>query len=121
MATRLDDWIARIRDRDSSTFEDAYWGERPSGPEVIPRLLAEMWQSRDGYTRGKFLELLGEMGDASVVPEIIAELSHSEPDARLWAVLALEQIGEPEAIAAAKQHRETHPEDFKPYQGQSPK
>lgn len=108
----LDEWIARIRDRDSTTFEDAYWDERPTGPDVVPRLVAELHNSADGYTRGKFAELLGEMGDASVVPVLVAELSHPEPGARLWAVLALEQLGVPEGVEAAKRHRDSHPEDF---------
>jgi HEAT repeat protein len=108
----LDPWIARIRDRNSMTFEDAYWGERPTGPDVVPRLIAELHLSNDGYTRGKFAELLGESGDISVVPMLIAELSHSEPAARLWAVLALEQLGMPEGVEAAKHYRNAHPEDF---------
>ena len=70
----LDSWIDRIRDRDPTTFEDAYWGERPADLEVVPRLIAELHRSSDSYTRGKFAELLGEMGDASVVPVLVAEL-----------------------------------------------
>lgn len=104
----LEEWIERIRNRDAATFEDAYWGERPAGPDVIPRLIAELHRSPDGYTRGKFAELLGEMGDASVVPVLIAELEHSELDARQWAMLALEQLGEPEGVAAAARYRELH-------------
>jgi len=112
MPSELNDWIARIRSRDAATFEDAYEEERPTGPEVVPRLLAEMWNSPDGYTRGKFLELLGEMGADSVIPHLIAELAHPAPDARRWAVLALEQLGSVAAVAAARRHREEHPEDF---------
>ena len=106
----LDDWIARIRDPDAMTYEDAYWGVRPAGPDVIPRLLRELQRSEDGYTRGKFVELLGEMGDASVVPDLIAELSHPDPNVRAWAVTSLEQLGAPEGIAAAQRYREAYPE-----------
>ena len=108
----LDDWIARIRDRDAMTYENAYWGVRPAGPGVVLRLVSELLSSPDGFTRGKFAELLGEMGDVSVVPILIAELSHSEPAARQWAVLALKEIKAPEGIQAAKHHRDSHPEDF---------
>jgi HEAT repeat protein len=94
------------------TFENAYWGERPTGPDVVPRLIAELHRSPDGYTRGKFAELLGEMGDASVVPVLIAELDHPEPGPRRWAMLALEQIAVPESVAAAARHRAQHPEEF---------
>jgi hypothetical protein len=58
----LDDWIARIRDHDAMTFEDAYDGPRPFGEAVVPRLVQELHRSPDGYTRGKFADLLGEMG-----------------------------------------------------------
>jgi hypothetical protein len=111
MVVNLDDWIARIRDRDAVTFEDAYWGERPAGPDVVPRLLFEMRQCADGFTRGKFLELLGEMGNVSIVPELIAELTRPEVEARRWAVLALEQLGVPEGVKAARQYRLAHPEE----------
>ena len=107
----LDDWIARIRDRDALTFEDAYEGPRPVGARVITRLVQELHRSPDGYTRGKFAELLGEMGDPAVVPVLVAELVHSEKDARRWAVLALEQLADPTGLAAAAAYRAAHPED----------
>jgi HEAT repeat protein len=94
------------------TYEDAYEGSRPSGPEVIARLIEELHRSDDSYTRGKFAELLGEMGDESVVPVLVAELDHSERDARIWAVLALEQLGAVNGLEAAKQYRAAHPDEF---------
>lgn len=89
-------------------FEDTYHGERPSGSEVIPRLIAEMRSAADLYTRGKFAELLGEMGDASVVPYLIEELSCS--DTRLWAVFALHKLGDAAGVRAAAACRIQHPE-----------
>ncbi len=94
------------------TFEHAYWGERPIGPDVVARLIAELHRSLDGSTRGKFAELLGEMGDASVVPVLVAELDHPEPVVRQWAVLALEQLEMPEGIRDAARHRALHAEEF---------
>ena len=67
MMTRLDAWIKRIRSTDPMTFEDAYFGDRPQGPEVLDRLIRELRAAADGYTRGKFCELLGEMGDTSTI------------------------------------------------------
>lgn len=93
------------------TYEEAYHGERPIGPDVLPRLIAELHASPDGFTRSKFIELLGEMGDASVVPMLIEELNHPEHVARQWAVIALEQLGIPEGVAAATRHRAIYPED----------
>lgn len=108
----LDDWIARIRDRDALTFDDAYWGPRPVGDAVVPRLIKELRLATDGHTPGKSVELPGEMGDVSAVPVLIAELEHSENDIRTWAVLALEPLGAPEGVAAAERHRAAHPADF---------
>ena len=108
----LDDWIARIRSRDAMTFEDAYEGPRPNGPAVVPALVRELHAATDSYTRGKFAELLGEMGDASVVPVLVAELVHPEKEARTWAVLALEQHGAADGLDAARRYRAQHPEDF---------
>ena len=108
----LEDWIARIRSRDAITYEDAYHGERPAEPGLLARLVAEMHAAPDGFTRGKFAELLGEMGNASVVPHLIAELSHPEPDTQLWAALALETLGDPVGVRAAQAYRAAHPEAF---------
>jgi HEAT repeat protein len=108
----LEEWIARIRSRDAMTFEDAYEGPRPTGPGVLAMLVKELHAAADGYTRGKFAELLGEMGDASVVAVLIAELAHPEKDARTWAVLALEQLGIPDGLNAAQRYRAEHPGDF---------
>ncbi len=108
----LERWIQRIRSPDPATFEDAYWGDRPEGPDVVPRLLAEMQAAPDVYTRGKFAELLGEMGNASVLPHLLAELSQPDAEMRRWAALALEQLDLPEATEAAAAYREAHPEQF---------
>ena len=68
-----DDWIARIRSRDALTYEDAYEETRPAGPGVVARLIEELHRSDDGYTRGKFAELLGEMGNESVIPVLVID------------------------------------------------
>lgn len=94
------------------TFEDAYEAPRPAGPDVVPRLVAEMHAARDGYTRGKFIELLGESGDASVVPELIAELEHPDQTVRNWAVTALDMIGGETALQATTRYKAGHAEEF---------
>jgi HEAT repeat protein len=108
----LDDWIAQIRSHDHMTYEHAFWGERPNGPEVISRLVAEMQNSADADTRGKFIELLGEMGDASVIAVLMQELFHNEIGIRQWTVWTLEELGFPEGLSAAKTCRETYPDEF---------
>ena len=90
---QLDDWIRDIKNRDAMVFRDTNEGPRPNGPDVVPRLILEMQAAKDGYTRGKFIELLGEMGDPSVVLLLIAELRHPERAVRDCAVAALQLIG----------------------------
>lgn len=102
--TSLDKWIGRIRSEDPMTFEDAYFGVRPCGPDVIPRLIAELHKSTDAYARGKFCELLGEIGDESAVPVLIGELSHPDATVRDWASGALEELRSPEKQAAKQLH-----------------
>ena len=91
MMTRLDAWIKRIRSTDPMTFEDAYFGDRPQGPEVLDRLIRELHASADGYTRGKFCELLGEMGDTSTIAVLAPELNHPDERVRLSLVSAHER------------------------------
>src|SRR4051812_41701527 len=108
---QLDDWIRDIKNRDATIFEDTYEGPRPVGPDVIPRLVSEMHAAQDGYTRGKFIELLGEMGDATVVPQLIAELNHPEQSVRDWALAALGLIGGAAATEAIAQYDASQPRD----------
>lgn len=100
----IDDWVSRIRSLDPMTFENAYFGSRPTGPDVVPRLVAELHSSIDSYTRGKFCELLGEMGDASVLPVLERELDHEDENIRIWAAQAIEEIQSPKNRAAKLQH-----------------
>lgn len=92
MTNELDAWIERIRSTDPMTFEDAYYDERPKGPGVIDRVIFELHAAVDGYTRGKFCELLGEMGDASNIPVLTAELNHPDGRVREWARLAIDAV-----------------------------
>jgi HEAT repeat protein len=100
----LDAWIAAIRSDNPMTFEDAYFGPRPEGAQVVPRLVVELRGSADSYTRGKFCELLGEMGGESVVPVLLEELEHSDENVREWARLALEELQSEDAHAEKRKH-----------------
>jgi HEAT repeat protein len=100
----LDTWIAAIRSDDPMTFEDAYFGPRPEGAQVVTRLVVELRASADSYARGKFCELLGEMGDQSVVPVLLGELEHSDENVREWARRALEELQSEDARAEKRKH-----------------
>jgi len=108
----LDMWIHGIKSREPLIFEAAFHGPRPTGPEVVPRLLAEMQRATDTYTRGKLIELLGGIGATDAVPKLVGELSHSDQDVRQWAVTALRTIGGDVAIRAVEQYEREHHEEF---------
>ena len=109
---QLDDWIRDIKNRDGIVFDDANEGPRPNGPDVVPRLILEMHAAKDGYTRGKFIELLGEIGDPSVVPLLIAELGHPERAVRDSAVAALQLIGGDAVNGAITRYESSQPRDL---------
>lgn len=104
MSSAIDEWILRIRSTDPMTFEDAYFGVRPEGIDITARLISELHASTDAYTRGKFCELLGEMGNKSAIPALTAELEHPEQVVRDWAALALDELRSAEARATKAEH-----------------
>ena len=89
---QLEEWIRQILDRDTATFENAYWGPRPDPAIAVPLLLQLLQTTHDAYSRGKILELLGESGDHSVVPAISSDLTHPDQQVRKWAKLALSAL-----------------------------
>ena len=78
--------------RDSSTYEDAYWGARPPIKETLPEIVKLLKTVHDPYSRGKLVELLGECEDKSVLPLLKEELSHHEKDIREWAEASIESL-----------------------------
>jgi hypothetical protein len=112
MAPDLETWISEIKSRNAVIFEKAYHGERPSGAAVVPRLLAEMRATPDAFTRGKFIELLAEMADASIVPDLLPELAHPHQDVRQWAVTSLRALGGEVADRAVAEYEREHPNEF---------
>ncbi|MEN9361896.1 MAG: hypothetical protein RL095_3431 [Verrucomicrobiota bacterium] len=108
---KFDEWICRIRSSNAGIYEDAYWSDRPQGPDVVPRLIAELGEAPDGYTRGKLLELLGEMGDPSVIPILAQELDHMDTQVRQWAICALTQLALPESLTLVQAYKKAHPDE----------
>ncbi len=108
----VDALITSIRSRDALEYEGAHLVLAPRAREVVPRLLEELQRSSDAYTRGKFVELLGESRDPSTVPDLIRELSHSDQNVRQWAVTALRMVATKEALDAADAYEAAHPAEF---------
>ncbi len=114
MSTALDQWIARIKSRDPLVYEDAFHDQWPDDPALIERLVTEMHAAEDAYTRGKFIELLGETGHEGVIDHLVRELGDPRGDVRQWAVKALAAIGGPDVGELLARHRLAHPEDLDP-------
>jgi hypothetical protein len=90
-------WLENILSKDAAAFEDAYWGDRPSSHDAMPRILEALKAEQDPYTRGKLIELLGESGDMSVLPMLEKELSSPDQSLRDWADAGIQALrrGEP--------------------------
>ena len=90
----INQWISDITNTDAMTFEDAYWGTRPSAAGAVPELIKLLNVHDDSYTLGKLIELLGECGDKSVIPILENELQNLDEGIRSWAraaIIALER------------------------------
>ena len=66
----IDEWLNNILSLDSTTFENAYWTDRPPVEEVIPKIIQALDIIFDTFSRCKLIELLGECGDLSVLPRL---------------------------------------------------
>ena len=85
-------WLADILSSDPMTFEDAYWGVRPSAVDVVPELVKLLDLHKDSYTRGKIIELLGESGDTSILAILEIELQNPDEGIMNWAKGAIEAL-----------------------------
>ena len=99
MATTVsvDEWLKAILSPDPTTFEDAYWNDRPPISEALPRMIDALNVFKDSYARGKLLELLGESGELKVIPILEAELNGPDQATREWAENALSALKRGEA------------------------
>jgi len=89
---QLDTWLEQILVIDPMRFENAYQGMRPNPAMPVLRLLVLLHSTQDPFGRGKFLELLGEPGDRSIIPVISAEQDHPDQHVREGARYALSAL-----------------------------
>jgi HEAT repeat protein len=108
----FDECVTRIRSRDPLTFEVGSAELLPRVRGFVPQLLDELARTPDAYTRGKFIELLGNTQSRAAIPALGRELAHPDLNVRQWAVTALLQICQPEADALIDDYRLRHPEEF---------
>ena len=87
-----DSWLAAIMSRDAMTFEEAYFGNRPAPSIMGPKIIAKLSETRDSYTRGKLIELLGECGDSSVIKILESELNNPDPAMQEWAKISIDSL-----------------------------
>ena len=99
--------IEWLRSEDALTFEDGYHALLPRVREFRNELIRLLQAELEPRMRARFVELLGETEDASLVEILRAELEAGEPEVVRWALTALERIGHRQI---ADEYRRTHPE-----------
>ena len=88
----VDEWLSDILSQDATTFEDAYWNNRPPVDEAIPKIIQALDVYLDTHSRGKLIELLGECGNLSILPIIEKELLSTDEVIRKWAKGSIESL-----------------------------
>lgn len=99
LARRKHAWRA-ARTPEKLTLEEA----RAHMPDIVPALAERLSKAPDG-PQGNFLaQLLGNLGEASVAPELLAALESKRYANRRVAAIALGKLGVLEALPALAQH-----------------
>ena len=99
--------IEWLRSKDALTFEGGYHALLPRVREFRDELVQLLQVEEDPRMRGRFVELLGETEDASLVGILRAELEAGTPEVVQWTLTALERIGHQQF---AEEYRQLHPE-----------
>ena len=108
----FDEAMKLIRSRDAMSFENGYWWLMPQAPHYVEQLVQAMQTEEEPGMRARFVELLGDTHDSTVIPVLQSELRHPSREVREWAVLALEELGIPEAASLALAYKTAHPEEW---------
>jgi len=96
-----------LRSKDALTFEDGYHALLPRVHEFRDDLIRLLQVEPEAKIRARFIELLGETEDSSLVDVLAAQLHAGEPEVIQWALTALERIGHK---SLADEYRREHPE-----------
>ena len=99
--------IEWLRSEDALTFEDGYHALLPQVRQYRDALVRLLQAEPQPSMRTRFVELLGETEDPSLVDVLRAELEAEEPEVVPWVLTALERIGHQRI---ADEYRRTHPE-----------
>jgi HEAT repeat protein len=108
----IDDIINMIKSRDAVTYENGYELIQPIVHLHVPQLIQLLSESNDGYTRGKFIELLGEAKDKKAISVLVGELKHPDQNVRQWALTSLTKIGGLTAWLKVTQYKLLHRKEF---------
>jgi hypothetical protein len=96
-----------LRSADALTFECGYYGLLPRVCEFRDKLVRLLLIETVPRMRARFVELLGETEDPSLVEIFQTELASGEPETIRWALTALERIGQKQI---ADEYRRIHPQ-----------
>ena len=103
--------IVMLRSDDSMTYEEVYHWLQGHIKEHLDELIRLMLAEDDPKMRSKFVELVGDSQDITVIPYIEKELQHHNREVRAWAYNSLMYFEEISAIAIAKKFKENNPEE----------
>ena len=103
--------IVMLRSDDSMTYEEVYHWLQGHIKEHLDELIRLMLAEDDPKMRSKFVELVGDSQDITVIPYIEKELQHYNREVRAWAYNSLMNFEEISAIAIAKKFKENNPEE----------
>ncbi len=89
--------VAAMGDENDQVYEAATWGASTFGEVAIP-LLLESIKSENLRPRANVAAALGEIGDTKITEDLVGLLKDSDADVRRAALLALEDIGNFDAV-----------------------
>lgn len=108
----FDSCVEMIRSKDALTYEGGYNLLADKAALYVDELIALVKGEDDPFTRGKFVELLGETRDPKALPALAEELNHLDQNVRQWAVTGLSKLDLVEADELVKKYEVNHPEEY---------
>ena len=104
--------IEIIRSKDALTYEEGYLLLVDKASLYVDELIALVKGEDDPYTRGKFVELLGETRSPKALSALAEELNHPDQNVRQWAVTGLNKLDLIEADELVKGYEKSHPDEY---------
>ena len=103
--------VEMIRSKDSMTYEDGYHWLQGHLDNHLDDLILLMQRENDPSMRGRFLELIGDSKNPTVIPVLEVELRNESSEVRSWAYSSLCYFENPVAESLAMKFRAENPDE----------